>query len=290
MLVDLHQQYVDTGVIFVPRIIDAQTASRLRIIAEHCLCQWRLAEAARSIDENALAGAVVMRHLNDPAYFAGRREWLTLLLDIVADPQILAVVREVIGDEVLFRCTSLFMNPLGPSLDGNWHRDSQFSKSDPEAEKKWILHEAEKLKTSGRSNGIQLQIALVPSDDTEYVPGSHLRWDTEDENFLRLSSGTKHARSNLMPGAVRTHQEPGDAAAFHSFGLHRGRYHADKFRRTLMLTYTAFHGDHTKDYFSDQPWCLQPDYLEGVRPDTRKFFGRFVGVYRNFWTREKPSA
>ena len=33
--------------------------------------------------------------------------------------------------------------------------------------------------------------------------------------------------------------QPGDGVAFNPFGLHRGRYHADKKRRTLMLSYRA---------------------------------------------------
>ena len=55
-----------------------------------------------------------------------------------------------------------------------------------------------------------------------------------------------------------------------------------------MLTYTA--ASHTPfDYFSDQPWFLQPDYLRGVEPGTRAFFGKFIDVYEGDW-REKSNA
>lgn len=283
MLVDLRKQYMETGVIFVPRIIDPALVRHIRVISEHCLCQWRLRAAAGAENDVNIANAHVMRHLNDPCYYAGRRQWLVDLLDFVAHPDILAVVREVFNDEVLFRCTSLFMNPLLDSMDGNWHRDSQFTTPDEETEKATFHRIADGLRQEKKGTSLQLQIALVPSDDSEYVPGSHLRWDNEEEYFIRRAEGFKHNRSNLMPGAVRTHQEPGDAAAFHPMGLHRGRYHAERYRRTFMLTYNAVSIDPKPDYFNTQPWCLEPGYLDGVKPETRVFFERFIDRFRGFW-------
>ena len=283
MLVDLRKQYLETGVIFVPRIIEPSLVRHIRVISEHCLCQWRLRAAAAVENGANIANAHVMRHLNDPCYYAGRRQWLVDLLDFVAHPDILAIVREVFNDEVLFRCTSLFMNPLLDSMDGNWHRDSQFTTPDEETEKAQVLRVAENLRTQQKGTSLQLQIALVPSDDSEYVPGSHLRWDSEEEYFIRRADGFKHNRSNLMPGAVRTHQEPGDAAAFHPMGLHRGRYHAERYRRTFMLTYNAVPIDPKPDYFNTQTWCLEPGYLDGVKPETRVFFERFIDRFRGFW-------
>ena len=95
------------------------------------------------------------------------------------------------------------------------------------------------MATRTRPDGIQLQIALVETSDVEYVPGSHRRWDTDEEYRIRLADGQANSRSNAMPGAVRVHQRPGDAVAFEALGLHRGRYHTDKRRRTFMLTYTS---------------------------------------------------
>ena len=130
--------------------------------------------------------------------------------------------------------------------------------------------------------GVQMQLALVPTEDNEYVPRSHLRWDTPEEYQIRLADGQKNATSNGMPGAIRLTQQPGDVLAFNPMGLHRGRYHCDKPRRTLMLTYTPV-SRVTKDYFSRQPWCLQTGYLNGLKPDTRRFFEQFIAAYRDFW-------
>jgi hypothetical protein len=282
MQVDLNRTYSDTGVIFVPRLLDAHRTSRLRVISEHCLCQWRLKDGRPNYDET------VMRHLNDPAYYdQARRSWLTELLDIVADPGIIAAVEEVLGGKALFRSTSLFFNPLLTSREGNWHRDSQFLHPKREDDDARVMQEAAHVSKTGMTSAIQLQIALVPSEDTEYVPGSHLRLDTNDEAYIRFADNQKYNGSSLMPNAVRTHQEPGDAAAFNPFGLHRGRYHTDKYRRTFMFTYTHSDLCRLEDYFSDQPWCLSEGYLDGTQPHTKKFFEEFIDVYKPFWNRKK---
>lgn len=290
MQIDLHRQYVEQGLIVVPHIYSAERVGRLRHICEHVLSQWRVLSPEDGRPHIDQANANSMRHLNHPGYFVGRREWLVELLDAVADPCVIDSVREVFNDDVLFRCTSLFMNPLITSSDGNWHRDSQFVTPNEEDDRSMVEAEAARLSLNGRIQGMQMQIALVPSEDSEYVPGSHLRWDTPEEYFIRLADNQKHNRSNLMPGAVRTHQEPGDAAAFHAFGLHRGRYHADKCRRTLMLSYNPVSCTPRCDYFSNQPWCLQPDYLEGTQPHTRAFFTRFIDRFRDYWADPKSLA
>ncbi len=85
-----------------------------------------------------------------------------------------------------------------------------------------------------------------------------------------------------MPGALRLALAAGDAALFNPYGLHRGRYHTGRLRRTLMLTYTKT-ADPYYDYFSNQPWFLEPDYLDGLKPATRAFFAPFVAMYTRFW-------
>ena len=287
MIIDLHRTYLDSGMIVVPHVIDHERVARLRVICEHVLSQWRVCDPENGVPGIEQPDAFVMRNLNHPAYYEGRREWLVEMLETIADPHILEIVGEVFNDEVLFRCTSLFMNPLEHSSDGNWHRDSQFVVKSEDEERQMFDAEVEKIRTADRVSSMQLQIALVPSEDNQYVPGSHLTWDTPDQRFIRLADGQKHNRSNLMPDAVGAHLEPGDMAAFHPFGLHRGRYHADKGRRSLMLTYTAMSAPPMQDQFSDQPWFLEPGYLDGVSPGARAFFERFIEVYRDYWRRQR---
>jgi ectoine hydroxylase-related dioxygenase (phytanoyl-CoA dioxygenase family) len=275
---ELSRQWRELGYIVVPGIFDRERTERLRAICERILTQWR----ARDPQTGATAGpdANCMRHLNHSAYFASTRDGFAELMEAVADEDVLAVARTLFAEEPLFRCTSLWCNPLVTSLDGHWHRDTQFTVPDETKERAWVTS------APVTGTGIQMQIALLPSEDIEYVPGSHLRWDTPEEYAIRRADGGRHNRSNDMPGALRIRLEPGDAVLFNSFGHHRGRYHADKPRRSLMLTYSR-RSVPTEDYFTDQPWFLEPGYLDGLPPRTRRFFADFVEVFGRFWQRPR---
>ncbi len=238
--------------------------------------QWR-----RCSPETGEAGGVdatSMRHLNHPEYHRQDRAGQVAILEAAADPGVLELGSSILGEEVLFRCTSLFMNPLETGKDGHWHRDSQFLHPDIEEEERVVRTLGE------RGNSFQLQVALVPSDDVEVVPGSHLRWDTPGEFAIRHGDGQRHNRSSDMPGALRLGLAPGDGAAFNPYGLHRGRYHTDRLRRTLMLTYSSASKPRF-DYFSDQPWFLEKGYLDGLSSSAVRFYERFIEQYRGDWAK-----
>lgn len=278
----LAQRWQQDGHVVERGLFVSGRAARLAQVCEPILAQWR-----RCSPETGKPGggpdATVMRHLNHPGYFRAGADGRADLMEAIADPRVLEVCAAILADEPLFRCTSLFMNPLQTSQDGNWHRDSQFHCPDEEDEKRMIAN------GGGAGTSVQLQVALVPSDDVEVVPGSHRRWDTSAEYAIRRADGQRHNRSNAMPGAVRIALAPGDAVAFNPVGLHRGRYHTDRPRRTLMLTYTA--ASHPRfDYFSDQPWFDEPGYLDGLSDGARTFFERFAAQYRHEWRAKERAA
>ena len=281
---DLRQHWNEEGYIIVRGLYAPERAARLRQICERILEQCRLLEPA-SGKANGDPNATCMRHLNHPGYFKETPSEFLELMDAVADPAVLNVARAILGEEPLFRCTSLFFNPLptGTSLDGNWHRDTQFTIPDLAEEKKFIAA------TRDSDSGVQMQIALAPTEDVEFVPGSHRRLDTPEEFQIRRADNAKNWRSNAMPGALRIRQEPGDAVLFNPIGLHRGRYHTDKLRRTFMLTFTKTSAP-AFDYFSQQPWFLEPGHLRHLAAPTREFFEQFIAVFKSHWLAEPVPA
>jgi ectoine hydroxylase-related dioxygenase (phytanoyl-CoA dioxygenase family) len=271
----LSEQWRELGYVVVPQLISAERANALRDMCEAIYAQWRECDPQTGAPGEK-PDATVMRHLNHPAYFVERRNALPIILEAAADPNVLGVAQSILGEPPMFRCISLFFNPSGIHLDGNWHRDAQFMTKTDDEERAMILNAGD------GGSGMQLQIALAPSEDIEVVPGSHLRWDTPEEYAVRKADGGAHNRSNAMPGAVRVKQQPGDAVLFNAMMLHRGRYHREPVRRTLMLTYTKT-SEPWFDYFSDQPWFLQPGYLDGVSAGVRTFYQRFIAQYETNW-------
>ena len=81
-----------------------------------------------------------------------------------------------------------------------------------------------------------------------------------------------------MPGAVRPVLAAGDAFAF-TDGLHRGWYQPDHQRRTIMFTLSNGRRARGCDYFSFQPWFLQPNYLDGVSQPAKAFYARYMEEY-----------
>ncbi len=273
-------QWAREGYVVARSLFGVDVCASLLKISEGCLRQWR--ECSPETGEAGGVDATSMRHLNHPEYHRQDRTGQVSLLEAAADPGVLELGRAILGEEILFRCTSLFMNPLETGKDGNWHRDSQFQHRDVQEEERVVCSLGE------RGNSFQLQVALVPSDDVEVVPGSHLRWDTPQEFAIRHADEQRHNRSNEMPGALRLDLAPGDGAAFNPFSLHRGRYHADRLRRTLMLTYTRASKPRF-DYFSDQPWFLEKGYLNGLSSSAAAFYQRFIEQYRGDWAKSETA-
>jgi ectoine hydroxylase-related dioxygenase (phytanoyl-CoA dioxygenase family) len=276
---ELKNQWDELGYVVVPGIFDPELVQQLLAACEAILKQWRI-ENPEDGKPGGGPDATVMRHLNHPGYFASHPEWRQLILESIAHDRVLEVAREILAEEPVFRSTSFFFNPMGSSRDGNWHRDSQFGHQQVDDEKAYLQPRY------GKTSGIQMQIALAPTEDIEYVPESHLRWDSAEEFQIRRADEQANNTSNQMPGALRMSQEPGDAALFNPLGMHRGRYHADKTRRTYMLTYMP-ESLYTADYFSHQPWFQEPGYLEGLRPSTQRFYQRFIDKYKSYWESEK---
>jgi hypothetical protein len=269
-------QWKANGYVVVPGVLDVAQTARLRRVCDGVLEQWRRRDpqTGKASDPNA----TVMRHLNHPDYFVGGAPGLGVVLELAAHPKLIELARTLLGEEPMFRCTSYFMNPLETSLDGEWHRDSQYETPDEASERELLSRGGEK------GAGVQLQVALVPSDDVEIVTGSHLRYDTPEEHAIRRADGGRNNRSNAMPGATRVALSGGDAAAFNSLAVHRGRYHKDKLRRTVMLTYTKTSRP-TCDYFSNQPWFLNPAYRARIPPSAEGLFAAFIATYAEFWRR-----
>jgi len=107
---------------------------------------------------------------------------------------------------------------------GDWHRDSQFGRSDPELERQ--LFE--------RTTSIHFRIAFEDDDRLEIVSGSHRRWDSAEE--LSIRRGGQRA-THEMPDAERVALRVGDACLFHAWSIHRASYRRAPIRRTLDLLY-----------------------------------------------------
>lgn len=272
MTTDLVKQWHEQGFVFIKGLLNKEEVAELLKICNRVKQEFDESVASgsgRNLETNC------MRHLNHPNYYNQHKAEYETFMNTICHEKILNVVNLILNQKAMFRTTSYFFEPKIGMKDGNWHRDLQNIYKD-EAREKEEFFKAITLPATG----IQMQIALEPSQDVEYVPCSHKRWDTTEEYHIRMLDNKSNCRSNNMPNALRFNQEPGDMIAFDSNGLHRGRYHSDKIRRTLMLTYS------TKpffDYFTDQPWFLTDQNFKNLPLKTQAFFEPFIETFRPKW-------
>lgn len=273
MLESLARDYREKGHVFIEGAYDRPRVQRLLSICERVREQWRRAP----LTHNPPVGprAAYMRHLNHPGYHQDRPEDLAFLLDAVAEPRLIEAVGAAFGEPFIFVSISYFFNPAGESYNGQWHKDKGQDPDDP--------------RDAVTGISLQLQIPLVPSDDLQLVPGSHLRDYNDAERRIILDDDGKNSGTDDMPGALRLVMQTGDAAMFNPYGIHRGRYHLDTPRRTLMFSFIktrlakARLAQRGLDQYSDQPWFLLPNYLDGVKPETAQLFEDFISVYGEQW-------
>jgi hypothetical protein len=139
---------------------------------------------------------------------------------------------------------------------------------------------------------VQFQIALVDSSDFEYIPFSVQRFDSPEEYYYRLADHCSHSRSaEGMPNAVRIHLKAGDAILLNQVGIHRGRYHMDKLRRTLMFSYTPAnnptfcHPQHVNEQWKSD------HYLDRLSSRAADYYKDYIKIYQEFEAgRQKPDA
>jgi len=267
-----HQTFLDEGLLFYPAIFEGEELAGLREACTYVLDQFL--EDANGSAPKSRDTHISMRHLIDSRWHQGETKHLKTLLETIADPRCLGPVEQIFRGPSLFFTSSLFFNPSAGRTEGNWHRDLQFKLENEEAVK---AHVAKR-----EVGGVQFQIALVDNDDLEYVPYSPGRYDSLEEYYIRCADDRIHNREDGMPNALRLQQRAGDAVIFNPAGLHRGRYYADNPRLTFMLTYTPHQIRHC-NYFTDQPWMLDREYLNGISPRATVFLEAFISAYQESW-------
>ena len=270
----LREQWDTEGYVTVSGVFDEARVENLLRICNDVLEQFL--ECCPEKNRQGGPDDRCMRNLHRRSYFTNIPNDFVFMMEAFADPGLSDIIEELLGKKVLLRGTSYWFTPKTLRSPGNWHRDVQYIVDTIDEQKAFVQSRA-------AQTGAQLMLALLPSECNEYLPGSHLRWDTDDELQMRMGDELTEATGDLE-GAVRVKQAPGDVAIFNATGLHRGQYYNDVPRRTVMITYTTEDAP-VEDYFSFAPWCLEAGYLDGLNTQSRNFYQEYIDCFSDFWTR-----
>ncbi|WP_057831934.1 phytanoyl-CoA dioxygenase family protein [Colwellia sp. TT2012] len=163
------------------------------------------------------------------------------LFNFISSKKMMAVVDSVIADKAAFMNTQLFFNPINPELKDFWHRDCQYD-HDVDVQK-IVIHETQVL---------HLRVPLFDELGMELVPGTHKRWDNEEEFNIRQEEQGRLSNESLSTGK-QIKLAAGDLLVFSADMIHRGLYGMDRLALDILVFDTT--GDFA-DYVDDD--CL-PD-------------------------------
>jgi ectoine hydroxylase-related dioxygenase (phytanoyl-CoA dioxygenase family) len=265
-IIDRYQQ---EGYVIIPQLFARERVSELRLICDRILDQWferfpRYKQRPRKKNCSPLT---------DLYYFKSDREQLIFLLNTIGDPSVLSILKSICNCKLLFHDLQYFFNPLHTTWRGYWHRDGQAIAPDDATEQRRLFDVSD--------NFIRVNIALIPDDNLEIVPGSHTRWDTKEELEIRKELNGKNNTSE-MPSLTKIVLNPGDAVFFDGFTIHRGNYFVDKPRRTIAMLYSS-----PVDYHTPPPTCfLESNILDYLSPEAKLFFQDFINGYKSRWLSE----
>jgi ectoine hydroxylase-related dioxygenase (phytanoyl-CoA dioxygenase family) len=146
-----------------------------------------------------------------------------VLFTSIVDSSLLNIVEHYIPAPA-FLNTQLFFDPYNPHQPNYWHRDIQYGQSD-EVQKKAI--------TQGDIMP-HFRIPIVDETGLELIPGSHKRWDTDNEYNTRMALHGRKPSDNLA-NAKAISLKRGDVLVFSAKMLHRGKYGHQRFAFDVLF-------------------------------------------------------
>ena len=176
------------------------------------------------------------------------------LFNFISSKKIMDAVESLIPTNPAFMNTQLFFNPVNPQQKDFWHRDCQYD-HEVEAQKKAIKE----------TQVVHLRVPLFNELGMELVPGTHKRWDNEEEFNVRQEEKGRVSSESLTTGKT-IKLAAGDLLVFSADMIHRGLYGLDRLALDILVFDSAAN---FADYVDDD--CL-PDISMLDKIDDPKLF------------------
>jgi len=159
-----------------------------------------------------------------------------MLFNFISSKNIMDVIESVIPGDPAFMNTQLFFDPFDKHQANFWHRDCQYD-YDVEDQKQ-VIHETQVL---------HLRVPLFDEPGMDIVPGSHKRWDNEEELDVRLERKGRVSSDALSTGK-QIKLAAGDLLVFSADMIHRGLYGQDRLALDILVfDSAAVYADYVDD-------------------------------------------
>jgi ectoine hydroxylase-related dioxygenase (phytanoyl-CoA dioxygenase family) len=145
------------------------------------------------------------------------------LFNFISSKKMMKIVDSVISDSPAFMNTQLFFNPVNRQQKDFWHRDCQYD-HDIDMQKE-VIHETQVL---------HLRVPLFDELGMELVPGTHKRWDNEEEFNVRQEEKGRLSSEDLSTGK-KINLAAGDLLVFSADMIHRGLYGLERLALDILV-------------------------------------------------------
>ena len=147
----------------------------------------------------------------------------TLLFRWIAADPLMDIVTTIMGKSVAFMNTQLFFDPSHVEQPNYWHRDPQYHMSIEEQQAALL-----------GPNVLHFRVPLVDEPGIELIPGTHRRWDTQEELAIRLEQDN-HKNHEAISTGVEVPLNAGDVLVFNANMIHRGLYGMNRFALDILF-------------------------------------------------------
>jgi ectoine hydroxylase-related dioxygenase (phytanoyl-CoA dioxygenase family) len=208
--------YEVNGYLVLKDIFEVDEIQRLRDVVVQFHQSWKQ-ENSRFYAEKAInsASLTAKEHLKE-----AERE---SLFKFIGSAKLMDVVISIMGRRPAFLNTQLFFDPVNAIQKNYWHRDPQYH-----------LSVAEQKDGLTGPNVLHFRIPLVDEPGLELIPGTHRRWDSDEELDVRLGLNGRQHHENLQSG-LRVIPKPGDLLVFSANMIHRGIYGLDRLSLDILF-------------------------------------------------------
>lgn len=176
------------------------------------------------LNEQALKqGSVNSAFLTNPQFCRSELERERIFHFIQKAP-IVDLGSALLDGQPYFMNTQLFFNPMTHEKKPYWHRDVQYSGLSKERQMELISEE----------QVLHFRIPFFEDPGLEIIPGSHMRWDTNEEEWVRLELEGRR-NNEPLPGSIKIPHSPTDLLVFSAHLIHKGVYGGNRLSFDILF-------------------------------------------------------
>ena len=212
----LNNRYDEQGYFVVRNYFTAAEISSLRSVVLKFHTLWKI-EHEKFYQEEAFNSSLITG-----SEFLAYNDRVKLF-NFISSTKIMHMVETVIPSKPAFMNTQLFFNPVNPQQKDFWHRDCQYD------------HEVEEQKKAiQETQVVHLRVPLFDELGMELVPGTHKRWDSDEEFNVRQEEKGRVSSEDLSTGK-KISLVAGDLLVFSADMIHRGLYGLDRLALDILV-------------------------------------------------------